>query len=142
LAQILVQARIVTVRLWKGGRQLRVLLVLKSMLETLCYIRTIEFYGGIVVGQAARPSTALEAAVKHMLDVALIGTSLWDGTDGIDAASLLRAAFNMPIVFCSDGDPQDADRVANFGGAQLLTAPVLAEDLTSALLIACAQGDH
>jgi CheY-like chemotaxis protein len=129
----------VTVRLWKGDRQLRVLVVLQSMLEALGYIRTIEFYGGIVVGFASRPSGALEAAVKRLPDVALIDTSLWDGTDGTDAASLLRAAFNTPIVFCSNEDPQDDDRVADLAGAQLLIKPILDADLTSALLTACAQ---
>jgi PAS domain S-box-containing protein len=90
-----------------------------------------------VIGHYATADEGYAAIIEHNPDAVLIDIMLNDGADGIDLASKICAAKDIPIVFltCLD-DEATLHRAKETMPAGFLTKPVRKTDLVSTLTIA------
>lgn len=91
--------------------------------------------GHEVCGIAVDTSEALALASEHRPDLVLMDVRLRRGDDGITAAAAIRAAMPARVVFSTAyaNDPTTRARMLAAGAADILSKPVLIQDLRRAL---------
>lgn len=96
--------------------------VILSMALTLM----LEEWGHLIVGTADNEEAALALVETERPDVVLMDIRLGRGDSGLAAARLIRAASDVPIIFCTayaDSPPIKA-QVATIPSAHLIDKPV------------------
>ena len=119
------------------GEPLRILLVEDEALVALDLIETVSRMGATVIAALATEDEAVEAFARHRPDVVMMDVRLRAG-DGVNAAKRLRASGPAAVVFVTGSvDVGTRVRMEAIPGAGIVSKPVRAHELRSALRAAC-----
>ncbi|MFT7518156.1 MAG: signal transduction histidine kinase [Kiritimatiellia bacterium] len=118
----------------------RVLIVENDHIIALDLRITLESSGFNVVGTVSRGDKVLDAAVRLSPDILLMDVKLNDSVDGIDAARIVRAQLDLPIVFLTGSrDSVTSQRIHDSGVQGYLIKPFDANEVPRILKQALAQ---
>lgn len=79
--------------------QERILIVEDERIIALDLRRRLERFGYSVVGMASDANTAVKLAASELPDLVLMDIMLQNNTDGVEAATVIREAHRIPVVF-------------------------------------------
>ena len=120
-----------------GGEPLRILMVEDEALVALDLMDMVGRLGATVVASLATEDEAVEAFAMHRPDVVMMDVRLRAG-DGINAVHRLRASGPAAVVFVTGStDAATRRRMEAVAGARIVSKPVRANELRSALRAAC-----
>lgn len=90
--------------------------------------------GHEVIGPAATAEEAIRLAAEFAPDLALMDIRLAGGSDGIEAAGVLRERFDIPCIFVSaHGDLATRSRAASAEPCSFIEKPFTPEALAAAI---------
>jgi two-component system, response regulator PdtaR len=110
---------------------MKILIVEDNALVALDLEQQITDAGHTVVGVAGTASKAIDLAVKHDADLALMDVSLADGSCGIDAALVLKERFGIPSIFVTATLPNRPE--VRWAGIGHLCKPYSEEEVVAAI---------
>jgi len=113
---------------------LRVLLVEDEAIPARAAAVMLERVGCEVTAIVDTGAKAVEAAARQSPDLLLMDIRLKGPMEGIEAASLIRERFGIPIVFVSAYLAEELDdQRSALAGAQYLNKPIDEDALTAAI---------
>jgi CheY-like chemotaxis protein len=87
-------------------KSLRVLIVEDEAISAICFEEAVHSLGHVVVETADTGNRAIAAAERHRPDLVLMDVRLRDGTDGVEAANVIRENWDIPSIFVTaNSDP-------------------------------------
>ena len=99
----------------------------------------LEEIGYEVIGITKETSEALDKIDKHSPDLILLDILLYNGSNGIDLAKLLKDKYNKPFIFITaHSDKQTVERAKLVNPNGYLVKPFEKEDLYTSIEIALA----
>ncbi len=122
-----------------SGRPLRILVVEDDPLVAAVIQDIVRDAGGAVAGTITSALAAVGAAAVIAPDAVIMDVQLTGPMDGIEAAGVIRARRNMPIVIIT-GAVDETDlraRLAGLDGVEAVLKPLYSHTLCSAILRAC-----
>jgi PAS domain S-box-containing protein len=115
----------------------KVLIVEDEPIVALDLKQELEMLGCEVLGVAESADEALVAAGVHRPDLALMDVRIVGSVDGIQTAGLLRAAYQIPVVFLTSySDETTIARAAREMPYGYLTKPFQSDELKATLQVA------
>jgi PAS domain S-box-containing protein len=115
----------------------KVLIVEDEPIVALDLKQELEMLGCEVLGVAESGDEALVAAGVHRPDLALMDVRIVGSVDGIQTAGLLRAAYQIPVVFLTSySDETTIERAAREMPYGYLTKPFQSGELKATLQVA------
>lgn len=119
-----------------SGRPLRILIVEDDSLVAAVMQDIVRDAGGAVVGTIASALAAVGAAAVIAPDVVIMDVRLAGPMDGIEAAGVIRARRNTPIVIVT-GEVDESElrtRLAMIEGVEAVLKPLYSRILCGAIL--------
>ena len=122
------------------GRGAKVLVVEDERIVALDLKMSLEDMGYVVTGMGASESEALQLAAHHQPDMVLMDINLGAGGDGIHAAQRIMTDLDIPVVYLTAYDTQEAiDRANAVAPYGYLLKPVEMGDLHATIQVATAR---
>lgn len=119
-----------------SGRPLRILIVEDDPLVAAVIQDIVRDAGGAVAGTITSALAAVGAAAVIAPDVVIMDVRLGGPMDGIEAAGIIRARRNTPIVIIT-GEVEESElsaRLATLEGVEAVLKPLYARTLCGAIL--------
>jgi PAS domain S-box-containing protein len=97
----------------------------------------LELMGYIAVGKTANGQEAIELTEKLAPDLILMDIHLTPEMDGIQAASIIRAQFSLPVIFLSEAETEETlNRAAHSSAYGFISKPFSDQELRTTIEMA------
>jgi CheY-like chemotaxis protein len=109
------------------------LIVEDEVMVAWALVDTVHELGWKVCGTVTTEEEAVAAASRLQPDAILMDYRLAEGGDGLEAARRIRAATDIPIIFCTAYGSGLRNELKSVPGVQLVPKPVRSSSLQAAL---------